>query len=161
MEDIYAEIPIANEIAPQLRQASGSELNWVSIAPVSGASDVVIDATALALEAGEYEITLESYDSSSPVGSTLKTDKIVVKIEANPSSDVPSSDVPSSDAPSSNAPSFDSPLDFVILTPGEPKEWKLPKIDAGTHELVSVKVKLPSSLANFLEFDKETQTITF
>ena len=135
MEDIYAEIPIANEIAPQLRQASGSELNWVSIAPVSGASDVVIDATALALEAGEYEIMLESYDSSSPVGSTLKTDKIVVKIEASP-------------------PSFDSPLDIVILTPGEPKDWQLPEIDAVSHELVSVKVKMPSSLANFLEFDE-------
>ena len=52
VEDIYPEITISNTIVPALRQATGSgEVDWVSIAPGSGSSDVVIDATSL--NAGE------------------------------------------------------------------------------------------------------------
>ena len=45
MADIYAEIPIANTLDIKVRQAAGTELDWVSIAPASGASDIVINAT--------------------------------------------------------------------------------------------------------------------
>ena len=79
VEDIYAEITIANTIVPRLRQASGVEFDWISIAPATGSSDVVIDATFLE-EVGEYEITFESYDANSSVGSALKTDKLTVKV---------------------------------------------------------------------------------
>ena len=86
MENIYAEISIANTIVPYLRQATSSELEFVSIAPAIGASDVVIDATKEGLKAGDqYEIVLESFDASSQVGSALKTDRIIVKlVNANP-----------------------------------------------------------------------------
>ena len=99
VEDIYAEIPIANTIVPRLRQAAGSELDWITINVQTGSSEVQIDATAL--QVGVYEILLESYDFSSPIGTTLKTDKIVVKIK-------------------SIAPSLNTKLDIVSLTPEEP-----------------------------------------
>ena len=81
VEDIYAEIPIANTIVPRLRQATGFELDWVTInAPkTTSYHEILIDATFQ--QVGAYEILLESYDESSSVGSTLKTDRIVVKIE--------------------------------------------------------------------------------
>ena len=110
---------------------------------IKTASDVVINPTA-ALEADEYEITIESYDALSPVGSTLKTDKIVIKIEERVI-----------------APSLSQQLEIVELTPDEPKEWTLPEIDLGTYGLVSVKVTMPSSLTNVLKFDEDTQTFTF
>ena len=87
-----------------------------------------------ALEAREYEITLESYDALSLVGSTLKTDKIVIKINEIP-------------------PILNSQLEIVDLTPDKPSEWKLPEINPGTHDIVSVKVTMPKSLTNVLEFD--------
>ena len=43
-----------------------------------GASEIQIDASTL--EAGQYEVTLESYDAASSVGSALKTDKVIVTV---------------------------------------------------------------------------------
>ena len=104
VEDIYAEISIANTLEPKLRQSSGSELDWVSISALgTGASEIKIDATDL--EGGEYKITIESYDASSSVDSTLKTDEITVTV------------IPFF------APSLSNEPEFVELSPEEPSEW--------------------------------------
>ena len=79
VEDIYAEIAIANTLVPVVRQATSSALDWVSISSSRiGASEIVLDATTLT--AGEYKLSLETIDAASPVGSVLKTDEIAVTI---------------------------------------------------------------------------------
>ena len=79
VEDIYAEIAIANTLIPIVRQATSSALDWVSISSSgNGASEILLDATTLT--AGEYKIILESIDANSSVGSVLKTDEIAVTV---------------------------------------------------------------------------------
>lgn len=47
VQDFYAEIPIANTINPQVRQAIGAELDWVSISnSFGGFSEVRVDRAA-------------------------------------------------------------------------------------------------------------------
>ena len=142
VENIYAEIPIANTLIPHVRQAAGLELDWVSISePTMVGSEILIDATAQA--AGEYKLVLESYDAASPVGSALQTDEIVVVIVGFV------------------APSLSAEPEVVVLSPKKPSKWMLPTIDSGSSGLASEQVTMPASLASVTTYDENSRTFTF
>lgn len=94
------------------------------------------------MEAGDYEIILESFDAASSVRSALKTDKITVKV------------IPI-------APGLSIEPELVVLSPEEPSKWQLPPTNPGSFELAAVTVTIPASLTSVVRFDQDSQTFTF
>ena len=75
---IYSEFEIGTTLAINLRQASSQHLNFVSIMEYENSSEVVILPGDQSV--GEYDLTLESFNTLSTVKSALKTDGIKITI---------------------------------------------------------------------------------
>jgi len=91
---------------------------------------------------------LESFDASSTVGTALKTDRVVVKVE-------PATSV------IGTAPSFTTELEMITLTAKEAQDWKLPPIDSSPYTLAKVNVVPQSSLATYVTFNEDSHTLSF
>ena len=63
-----------------MRQQSEAELDFVNLVNTSTSTEVTIDGNSLA--SGDYELVLESFDEANAVQSTLKTDRIIISVEA-------------------------------------------------------------------------------
>ena len=61
-----------------LRQSLANPLPFITISEEEYKSNVLIDSTGVAI--GEYDLYLESFDSSSGVQATLKTDFVKVSV---------------------------------------------------------------------------------
>ena len=106
---IAAEDAIGNIISIDLRQKSGSELDFVSFTNNSADTDVEIDGATL----GDHTLILESYDlNSKGVNSALKTDTITITVVAV--------------ARSTPLPTSTTTISMKML---ESKSFSIPKID--------------------------------
>ena len=63
-----------------MRQQSEAELDFVNLVNTITSTEVTIDGNSLA--SGDYELVLESFDEANTVQSTLKTDRIIISVEA-------------------------------------------------------------------------------
>ena len=76
---IFDEFTSIRENTINLRQATQSELPFVSISEESGQSLVQINSGGTSV--GDYELRLESYDALSSIQSTLKTDIVLISVK--------------------------------------------------------------------------------
>ena len=76
---IQSQFTIGNELNINLRQKPGSEVSWAQIIQTSPTL-VKIDTTGI--KAGNYTLTLESFDLNGSVYSTLRTDEIKIEVTA-------------------------------------------------------------------------------
>jgi len=75
---IYSEEEIGNQLAVDLRQQGGAELEFVTFVNGVTSTEVIFDTTDVQI--GVYYLVLESYDTSSNVKSTLKTDTVTITV---------------------------------------------------------------------------------
>ena len=101
-----------------MRQKSGHDLSFVSFAEKSVSTEVSIDPQGVA--PGVYTIYIESFDASSNVKSSLKTDMIVVTLEV--------------------LPKFGSELGEEEITVGVTSSWELPSIVEGSYPLQQLSI---------------------
>ena len=78
MENIYSEF--GTTLAISLRQSDGSDLSFVTLSEIEGATEVLIDALTEPLAPGEYMLVLESYNSLSGGKRTLVVDTIIISV---------------------------------------------------------------------------------
>ena len=100
---IYSEFIIGTALAINLRQSGSSHHNFVSIIEYDNSSDVIIEPGDQ--PEGEYDLTLESFNTLSNVKSALKIDVITIIISP-----------PTSPTP----PIFVQELSTKMLTIGQP-----------------------------------------
>ena len=78
---VYPEDVIGTQFVVDLRQQAGVELSFVTLSNGPTSTEVVINTVGV--DPGDYILVIESFDSSSSEGFTLKIDKItIVVIEA-------------------------------------------------------------------------------
>ena len=91
MSILVADITSEYRPAPSfsMRQAEGSELPFVTLTEVNGATEVLFDALTEPIAPGEYTLILESFDSLSSDGKpTLFTDWIAIFVLADSCTDI-------------------------------------------------------------------------
>ena len=133
---ITSEFPIGTTLAINLRQSTA--LEFVTLTEQSGSTDVIIDTTGVA--AGDYTLTLESFNTLSLAKSALKTDTMTISVLVQPS--------------------FAETLSLEVVTAGTAATWKLPEIVDGDY-LANVQVVPPSSLDSYITYDSATRQISF
>lgn len=110
-EHTNGEVPLA----VNLRQAAGAAdtLSFVSLVESESASVVAIDASSTPV--GNYTLRLESFDSLSPIKTTLRADQVtIVVLLAEPWLDLPSRQLPPTEPFSWPVVSQSDISDFVI-----------------------------------------------
>lgn len=102
--NIYPLHELGNELAINLRQASS--LGFVTLDQSDASSQTVVNIDSTGVDAGEYTLTLESFDLLSSVKSALKTDTVSISIQ--------------------DPPRFTQELQTVNVTAGTGLTWALP-----------------------------------
>ena len=78
IDNITSEYPIGNVLDVYVRQKSGTEKSWVTI--ITQGNPSILNLKPYLASPAIHTIEIESYDNSSAVNSTLKTDSIIVEI---------------------------------------------------------------------------------
>ena len=76
---VHAADTIGNVLAIDLRQSADFELSFVQLTKGATATEVLIDATGLAV--GNYTLKLESFDKNGGVFSALKIDTVTIVVK--------------------------------------------------------------------------------
>ena len=93
-------------------------------------------------QAGEYTLTLESFNSLSTAQSALKTDTITITI-------------------SSRAPSFAEEPGIIVLTKGSPESVTLPEVVEGSNPMAEIRFIAGQDIASRVTFDEASRVISY
>ena len=113
---------------------------------VSNQKTVVTIDTSTLSTTGDYDVTLESFDSSSNKKSTLMSNDIKITVTDSLTETVVAVDAPVVVIEPTVGPSFKTAPASKALIAGEAESWTLPEIEEGSFSLDYIELTLPEAL---------------
>ena len=112
----------------------------------SNQKTVVTIDTSTVSAAGDYDVTLESFDSNSNVKSTLMSNDITITVTDSLTETPVVSVSPETVIEPTVGPSFKTAPASKALIAGEAESWTLPEIEEGSFSLDYIELTLPEAL---------------